>query len=252
MGLAGGRRAAILLTVVVAFSVVAAAPAQAAPGYCADTMLIGVRGTHQPDGYGAEVRAVVDEVRAMNRSEKRLRTEALDYSALLSVYFPSKDQGYDRLYQKLRSWGTSCPRARFALVGYSQGAHIVGDMLNTIVRTGGPVPRSRLVGAVLMGDPSFNAGSPGSQRIGGGWGAPISGRRAAYPATLNVRSVCLAGDAVCDHYGPFGGFQGANDVFFKGPHMRYNIEKWPKSRSTVARHLGQSLGNNVSLVPRRH
>jgi hypothetical protein len=90
-----------------------------------------------------------------------------------------------------------CPVEQIVLAGYSAGAALVGDTLQSPALTA--AFRSRLVAAVLLADPEFNpadittAAGTFDPRYGG------SPRRAAFPAAIasRIRSYCRRHDIAC-------------------------------------------------------
>lgn len=56
---------------------------------------------------------------------------ALDYPAKINAaeYFFSVHMGVSRLAKLVRDYVKMCPQGKIALVGYSQGAHVVGDLV---------------------------------------------------------------------------------------------------------------------------
>ncbi|PBI95373.1 Cutinase [Rhodococcus erythropolis] len=131
----------------------------------------------------------------------------LAYNA--SVYKKSKDTGYSVAYAAIQTYAAECPGSRFVLFGYSQGAHIMGDIAQSAFGGNGPVARSRIAGVVLIADPAYNGGSPGSVEfiydkkilsrdddhweIGGALGI-----RAPFGKDDPVISICIYGDPICD------------------------------------------------------
>jgi hypothetical protein len=124
------------------------------------------------------------------------------------------DQGVTMLVGLLNQTATTCPEQRTVLMGYSQGALIVGDTLlaPSLRRAGeatGPLSKAaaeHVTAVVLYGDPrfvgtdTFNAGRYDHHLDG--WGGP---RR---PGELNafasrLRSFCVADDFVCQAGGQF-------------------------------------------------
>ncbi|QBS39441.1 hypothetical protein DMB37_04170 [Nocardia sp. CS682] len=127
----------------------------------------------------------------------------------ISAYRISKDTGYSRAYEELKKQATECRSAKFVLVGYSQGGHIMGDLAQSVFHGNGPVDRARIAAVVLIAEPAYNGPSPRTTeaiyshgkltqdqdhwRIGGGLG-----QRAAFHADDPVVSICVYGDPVCD------------------------------------------------------
>lgn len=57
------------------------------------------------------------------------RSEAITYPATLNNYQSSETQGVAAMVQAIASYVRACPNGRFALLGYSQGAQVIGDAL---------------------------------------------------------------------------------------------------------------------------
>lgn len=132
-------------------SVVSSASAAQTETTCAPVVLYGVRGSNEPagwgrnlgntwstlgvnsyhDGLGAEVRGVKNYVVA--HSGKTVRVAAVKYPASIisnsSTYFSSKNQGAQALTNELNALASVCPASETVLVGYSQGAAVIGDVL---------------------------------------------------------------------------------------------------------------------------
>lgn len=138
-----------------------------------------------------------------------------------SLYKRSKDLGYSVTRSAVATTAASCPSTRFLLVGYSQGAHISGDLAQSILHGNGPVDASKLAGALLIADPGYNGASPRAtefQYNGPYWGndefdsskhtvfenddrwdiSGSLGTRAAFNDSDPIISICVFGDYICD------------------------------------------------------
>lgn len=109
-------------------------------------------------------------------------------------YLDSVTQGRERLSDAVEAV-SNCTDTKVVLTGFSQGAHVTGDVLDWPVIT-----RSDQVVAVrLFGDPRFNpddpAAVPGNSRNGGILGA--RGTTLGLGPTV-VESWCIPGDPICD------------------------------------------------------
>ncbi|MEU6564192.1 cutinase family protein [Nocardia nova] len=98
--------------------------------------------------------------------------------------------------------GSLCPTTRVILLGYSDDAQTAGDLATRIGHGHGPVPASRVLAVVLVGDPHRDSSTPQL-------GAPADGQGVEGPRTrdfgaLNdrVRTVCAAGDRYCSASDP--------------------------------------------------
>ncbi len=197
--------------------------ATAAPApTCTPVMVLGIPGSsegaaHHPgttqpkELYGATVAEALAGARA--GSEHPVTAEAVNYPAVLSLnftdgkYFASKDTGYAHTYNTLRSWSRACPSSRFALIGYSQGAHIAGDLAQTILHEHAPIGPDRLAGALLLADPGFVGYGARTQAlryeektstftpVDSGRAGPAP--RADFDKTDPIYSICFVGDIVC-------------------------------------------------------
>lgn len=201
----------------------AAGTVSAAPSVeCAPVMVLGIPGSnegaaHHPNGttqdqlYGGTVAEALAGAR--DDAESQVVAAAVEYPAVLSLnfsdgeYFASKDAGYAAAYKLLQTWAVACPSARFSLIGYSQGAHVAGDLTQTILHRHSPITPDRLAGTLLLADPGFvgygartqplqyestsNTFTPvGSRRIG-------LSPRTDFDEDDPVYSVCFVGDVVC-------------------------------------------------------
>ena len=116
---------------------------------------------------------------------------------LPSDYAPSVEAGVEALGEELRAITADCASVtRFVLAGYSQGAHVVGD----VVQQAPDDVRSQILATILFADPRFN---PDETSALGSFEHHRSGLFGARPATLAtdtghvVRSYCRRFDPVC-------------------------------------------------------
>jgi hypothetical protein len=121
-----------------------------------------VRATTEPQGGGIVAGPLAEALQ--QQLGRTVRTHDLVYPATFA-YLRSKREGVDALRARLAQTATACPDTRFVLIGYSQGADVIGDTLSS-----GNVPAADRIGAVvLFGDPAFNSREPfatGSFRVG--------------------------------------------------------------------------------------
>jgi hypothetical protein len=151
--------------------------------------------------------ALVTQV--VNASAQTVSRASVNYPATLNNYANSSLQGINALKSQLTNLVNSCPNTKVVLMGYSQGAHVVGDVLGggqggSLGATTAPVASSvssHVVAVATFGDPrhvvsgpNFNAGT--SNRNG------LFPRSAAQVNALNafsprIRSWCDANDTFC-------------------------------------------------------
>jgi pimeloyl-ACP methyl ester carboxylesterase len=174
---------------------------------CADLQVIGIRGSGQPAGYGAQVGPVVEAVeRVASATGRSVDSVALEYPALsladsfglalfTGEYDASVRAGADALVAEIGDIATACPGTRFVLVGYSQGAQVIKAALADAP------PTERIGGVVLLADPTRDPDQRGIIRLGDPT-AERAGAFGAVPLPDHLRSVavdvCAAGDGVCE------------------------------------------------------
>lgn len=142
-------------------------------------------------------------------------------------YAESVTGGLDRLRTMAKSIAERCLATRFAVVGYSQGAHVASVFAQEIGQGRGILPADRVAAVALFGDPTRNPGAPlfpgapgkatpdpapgtdgarlaavqalPQQPATGGGIGPDRDRAANFGAlTGRVASFCAAGDLACD------------------------------------------------------
>jgi hypothetical protein len=119
-------------------------------------------------------------------------------------YWLSERQGRNMLRAYIRRQVSGCKGEKLFLFGYSQGAHVVGDVLSKGIGGLNREESSRIAAVALIGDPRFNSREQydmGSFRIAQNG---ILGARA--PGDLRdvaarTRSWCRFGDIVCQRRG---------------------------------------------------
>jgi hypothetical protein len=190
-----------------------ATPAASAPaggtagstGGCAVLHIIAARASTEPPGegiIGSLVTLIQQHVKAS------VTTEAVVYPATLSNYASSVGLGDAAMKADLARDAAQCPNERFVLVGYSQGAQVVGD---TLAGGGGepglgpvtpgvsPALAAKVIAGIQMGDPrrmaglSLDAGTdPGAAGI-----FPRSPSESEAPFAAKLQSYCDIGDPYC-------------------------------------------------------
>jgi hypothetical protein len=147
----------------------------------------------------------------------------------LGAYTGSVNDGKKALEQTVSDEERICPKIKLVLVGYSQGAQVVGDVYQRNLTS---QQRSRIVGVVLFGDPYFNPNDNAADessfdptRHG------VLGTRGTYPANANGRvfSICHVHDPIC---------QGPGSIDFN-QHGNYQSDSWV---GTAAAYIAKKLG----------
>jgi cutinase len=198
--------AALLLTAV------AGEPARAdwppATG-CADVEVISVRGTNESTPIGVLGYLAYG---ITTTTPLTVATYGLPYPATTD-WVTSVNAGKSLLTQRLTTQAAACPNQRFVLLGYSQGAWVVGDSL---AGGGGGFPPpvsaalgTRVAAVVLYGDPRYRSGEPFDAGTAGAAGTTINGiiprdRGALATYASRIRSYCEIDDPFCQYGGPGG------------------------------------------------
>ncbi|KAK2594742.1 hypothetical protein QQS21_007540 [Conoideocrella luteorostrata] len=129
---------------------------------CAPTHLLVARGSNERPGYGI-LQSLASSIVEANDGATM---EPINYPAKLRPYGPSVSAGVDAVKKQLSDYVQACPDAKILLLGYSQGANIIGDALCG-GNTGGQGPdtdpiggdiSSHVAAVVWYGDPRHNAG----------------------------------------------------------------------------------------------
>jgi hypothetical protein len=98
-----------------------------APGSgCASVAIITARASGEAAGEGI-TGALVTQI--VNSSSQTVSRASVNYPATLNNYANSSAQGVSALKTQLTNLVNSCPQAKVVLLGYSQGAHVVLDVL---------------------------------------------------------------------------------------------------------------------------
>lgn len=118
---------------------------------CSDVETIAIRGTTERQGGGIVAGPLASALQ--DQLAQSVQTHDLVYPASFN-YTASKRQGVTALRARLAQTSAACPDISFVLIGYSQGADVIGDTLQS-----GDVPAADRIDAVAMfGDPAFNSG----------------------------------------------------------------------------------------------
>ncbi|TDC42444.1 cutinase family protein [Micromonospora sp. KC213] len=209
------RRTGVLLAAALLTTggaVFAAGPAASAQ--CADVDVVVARGTGEPGRLGVIVGDPVFAALQRRLTGVTLTSHAVDYPANTSRTSPT--EGNRALVDHVTSQAQSCPEQRFILVGYSQGANVVGNSLGTSsagAAVGGPVVATipaavqpRVAAVLVFGYPL--------RKLGRGIEGPVAAR------TLDI---CADRDVVCDPLGTsvlahlgYGGDAGRAATFAAG------------------------------------
>lgn len=92
---------------------------------CGDAHLIVARGSIEPPGEGIII--TVAATIAVT-SHQNITQEAIDYPALLDPYDLSVTNGTAAVKRQVAAFAQRCPQTEIVLIGYSQGAQIIGEL----------------------------------------------------------------------------------------------------------------------------
>jgi hypothetical protein len=227
------RRATSVLLVASSIGVLALASASPVAASesdqrCGEATLIAVRGSYDGDpgrgtgatpyvyehGTGGQGKMMAELIRAFAVERNiPVYVEALRYPAVIypgltnDGYIESQRAGVSALRGEMNSLAADCLYTTIQLAGYSQGAHVIGDVLADRTQLSERA-RQLLDGVVLFGDPAYKAGEPwddsangsGDGRFARGHGE-LSGwdrtsTRSATPVTM-IHSWCVPDDIFC-------------------------------------------------------
>jgi Tol biopolymer transport system component len=159
----------------------------------------------------------------------------------LGAYTGSVNDGKKALRQEIADEERLCSNIKLVLVGYSQGAQVVGDVYQRNLTA---QQRARIVGVVLFGDPYFN---PNDSAVDQGSFDPtrhgVLGTRAKYAASASTRvfSICHLYDPICQGPGRMKA----------SAHTTYETDSWVKTAAAkIAAELKSSgpTGSSSSLL----
>jgi hypothetical protein len=162
--------------------------AEAPRNGCADVQVLGARGTTERPGFGVLLGPLSDRI--TRDLPQTVRATAVDYPASFN-YTASVRQGVRDLTAKVASTSAGCPDTQFVLMGYSQGADVVGDAIAGGLDTG------RIAAVLLFGDPTFTAGEAFNVTDGNRSGVFPRGRDRLAAVADRTRSFCNRNDRFC-------------------------------------------------------
>ena len=177
---------------------------------CPTVNIIVARASTEAQGDGV-IGALAEEIQKGVKAT--VSQQAVVYPAALTPYEPSVTAGDTAIKKQLEEEVSNCPGQKIVLLGYSQGAQIVGDVLgggggNAKVDGAGDGPAtppassaatSKVIGVIQYGDPrripgqSFDVGSDkGAEGI-----FPRLKTQLLTPFAEDIQSYCDTGDPFC-------------------------------------------------------
>lgn len=193
---------------------------------CADLIVLGVRGQAQSDresgGVGPEVQSTTWALVEQLRGGERVRLNAIGYPARLA----KTQAGFDRdvevgrrlILARHAALAAACPKSRFVLIGYSEGA----DVVHRAVASMSAEDVADLAVVAVLGDPLRNpkdnlrTETYGSGRLNGR-GSIAGGPRWGKDIRDRVITFCTKKDNVCNApmTGRRGGVSAAHQRFYE-------------------------------------
>lgn len=208
--LAGGLAAMVVWLVLAAL-----APASGLA--CSNVEFIGVRGSGESYsgnyGMGTQIGPLFERVKARKPSTQTLQSYGLEYQAVNVAewwkawdYYFSVWEGDEHLESRIHKEVSACGSMKILLAGFSQGAHVVGDVIETWSHNNDSA-LSHIYGVALYGDPRFNNEDKTVDRGNYShehWG--ILTRRELYSSKINNRlgDWCRLKDAICQGFNAGG------------------------------------------------
>ena len=240
------RQAAAVVAMLAALSACSSGPTAPSPtptqarlvaDRCADLIVLGVRGQAQSAraaaGVGAEVHHSMRALVGQLDDGERVRLEAIRYPASaassMAVFDRDVEAGRIELLARHAELGSACPRSRFVIIGYSEGA----DVVHRAVASMSSKQVTDIAVVAVLGDPlrlpsdevsteTYGSGDlNGSGSLSGGprWGKDVRNR---------VITFCHADDNVCNvpASGRRGGISAVHRTFYeKPPSARVTAER---------------------------
>jgi hypothetical protein len=111
----------------------------------------------------------------------------------------SRRTGVDNATKLIEDQSTKCPDTRFLLTGYSQGAHVAGDLAALIGAQQSPVKPDKILGVALLSDPGQAPQGEPTLGVTGPAVGFAGARPGGFGALVDrVISVCAPDDFYCN------------------------------------------------------
>jgi acetylxylan esterase len=190
----------------VTVAIVATNQANAATAACTDVQVITARASTERPGEGV-TGALVTQI--VNSSDQSVSRASVDYPATLGNYASSSAKGVSALTAQLTSQVQQCPDQKIVLAGYSQGAHVVLDVLGGGGGRGlgsatAPISSaiaSHVTAVATFGDPRHVVNQPfdvGTSTRNGLFPRSAAQLRVLAGLADRIQAFCDARDTFCD------------------------------------------------------
>lgn len=262
---------ALVLTAVITPTASAAEPRGTAFGApCAQAQIIYIPGSNETtelkgmnDTNVGILKQVFNTIKEKTKGGTSVRIHVIGYPAAIvpllngktDFYFASKKKGYQATWNTMEHYNLQCPGIKFILVGYSQGAHIAGDIAASIAKEQAPTLPKQLRAVHLLADPAREAhftplvGMP----TGGGGGLELRGHRTFGSVSDRTIEYCAAGDGVCDRTPVNVARELAGIVdHHSGQHSKYATALVPGTKTKFTERVKADVINDVLLLNNPH
>jgi Cutinase len=222
-----GRSLTVFVALALPCIIIAGGAPAASAATCPSLKMLVVTGSGEHSGLGHTLGSVVSDVYAQdtnNASAERIEYPAIEIKLPTIVeYNWSVGLGVNALTVRINSFLSECHSTPLFLLGYSQGAQVVGDVY---LHRLSDAARARVTGIVLLGDPEFWGGQNAPVDVGS-YDPALNGiSTTIYPNApihvwsradaAKVRSYCITQDPVCNYT-----LKNAVGCFFSCTHVQY-------------------------------
>lgn len=203
------------------------AAAEPSPG-CAQVRVVTVRGTLEPQSGSLLLTPLAKQI--AQESGRAATVTELEYPASMAP--DSAVRGVENLTALVNRAATECPDQQLVLLGYSQGARVIGNTLSARAALT-DAAATRVDAVALFGSPLFNGAEPYNR---GNYDPALSGTGplplgAIGEFTDRTRSYCHAADRVCQGGDPAAGFGNALSY----GHFAYFVNDYRGQAATFVR-----------------
>ncbi|CAI7606693.1 unnamed protein product [Penicillium pancosmium] len=178
----------------------------------------------------------------------------VEYAATLNDYVHSENDGASVMLQLANEYHSSCPGSKIALLGYSQGAQVVSDVLcggaggdfNHNAPLSPDVVKNSVIAAVLFGDPTHIANTTydrGTSVHNGTF--PRTNNTVCMQYTDRMASWCDKGDKFCDA-GHVDAVHGLYLQRYNSTMVQYVVERWQNLTTSSATATATSTSSRTS------
>lgn len=218
---------------------------------CAPVQIIAIPGSNETSDGAAladpvgVIAGIAEDVTAAD--DNFVRVHFIGYPAELIPYGNSRRHGYEATYSTLKYYASQCAATRFILIGYSQGAHIAGDIAATIGGGNHPVSADRVLSVRLLADPARNPDFPAvgieGPRLLDGSG--IDSVRGDF-GVLNDRTTeyCADLDAVCN-FTRTSAAALVPEIWSSSPHTSYRQLVIPGTNQTYTDRIASDVIQDI-------